>query len=108
MWVVERCSILSASVFGRRQGLADELKGGGAVLDATAAGALQGKVVIDLTREFGGSDREQIENANKSASATQVLNLLNGFVETRLLKNKNFEVSTQNNSLEVCSKSSEL
>ena len=45
-----------------------------------------------LIREFGGSDREQIENANKSASATQVLNLLNGFVETRLLKNKNFEV----------------
>ena len=36
--------------------------------------------------------QEQIENANKSASATQVLNLLNGFVETRLLKNKNFEV----------------
>lgn len=45
-----------------------------------------------LIREFGGSDREQIENANKSASATQVLNLLNGFVETRLLKNKNFEI----------------
>lgn len=45
-----------------------------------------------LIREFGGSDREQIENANKSASATQVLNLLNGFVEKRLLKNKNFEI----------------
>jgi hypothetical protein len=45
-----------------------------------------------LIREFGGSDREQIENAHKSASATQVLNLLNGFVETRLLKNKNFEI----------------
>ena len=45
-----------------------------------------------LIREFGGSDREQIENANKSASATQVLNLINGFVETRLLKNKNFEI----------------
>ena len=45
-----------------------------------------------LIREFGGSDREQIENSNKSASATQVLNLLNGFVETRLLKNKNFEI----------------
>ena len=47
--------------------------------------------VEHFIREFGGSDREQIENANKSA-ATQVLNLLNGFVETRLLKNKNFEV----------------
>ena len=45
-----------------------------------------------LIREFGGSDREQIENAEKSASATQVLNLINGFVETRLLKNKNFEI----------------
>ncbi len=43
-----------------------------------------------LIREFGGSDREQIENAHTSASATQVLNLINGFVETRLLKNKNF------------------
>ena len=45
-----------------------------------------------LIREFGGSDREQIENSDKSASATQVLNLINGFVETRLLKNKNFEI----------------
>lgn len=42
-----------------------------------------------LIREFGGSDREQIENSHKQASATQVLNLLNGFVETRILKNKN-------------------
>lgn len=45
-----------------------------------------------LIREFGGSDRDQIENADKSASATQVLNLINGFVETRLLRNKNFEI----------------
>tara|TARA_A200000159_G_scaffold163503_1_gene189991 strand:- start:2510 stop:3358 length:849 start_codon:yes stop_codon:yes gene_type:complete len=45
-----------------------------------------------LIREFGGSDREQIENSNKSASATQVLNLVNGFVETRLLRNKNAQV----------------
>jgi len=45
-----------------------------------------------LIREFGGSDRDQIENADKSASATQVLNLINGFVETRLLRNKNSEI----------------
>ena len=54
-----------------------------------------------LIREFGGSDREQIENAHKQASATQVLNLLNGFVETRLLKNKNSaivkEIQSQKN-----------
>ncbi|MFL2938953.1 MAG: DUF1549 domain-containing protein [Opitutales bacterium] len=42
-----------------------------------------------LIREFGGSDREQIENSHKQASVTQVLNMLNGFVEGRLLKNKN-------------------
>ena len=42
-----------------------------------------------LVREFGGSDREQIENSHKQASVTQVLNMLNGFVEERLLKNKN-------------------
>ncbi len=48
--------------------------------------------VSHFIREFGGSDREQIENSSKSASATQVLNLLNGFVETRLFKNKNFEI----------------
>ena len=42
-----------------------------------------------LVRQFGGSDREQIENSHKQASVTQVLNLLNGFVEDRLLKNKN-------------------
>ena len=41
-----------------------------------------------LIREFGGSDREQIENSHKQASVTQVLNMLNGFVENRLLKNK--------------------
>lgn len=45
-----------------------------------------------LIREFGGSARDQIEGASKDASATQVLNLINGFVETRLLKNKNSDV----------------
>lgn len=45
-----------------------------------------------LIREFGGSDREQIENSHKQASVTQVLNLLNGYVEERLLKNREAEV----------------
>ncbi len=40
-----------------------------------------------LIRQFGGSDREQIQNANADASVTQVLTLLNGYVETKLLKN---------------------
>jgi formyl-CoA transferase len=40
--------------------LADEFKGRSAVLDATAAGALQGKVVIDLTRVLGGPYCTQI------------------------------------------------
>ena len=41
-----------------------------------------------LIREFGGSDREQIEASHKQASVTQVLNLLNGYVEERILKKK--------------------
>ena len=41
-----------------------------------------------LIREFGGSDREQIENSHKQASVTQVLNLLNGYVEDKILKKK--------------------
>ena len=45
-----------------------------------------------VIREFGGSDREQIENANTEPSTTQVLNLINGFVETRIINNKNSEV----------------
>ena len=41
-----------------------------------------------LIREFGGSDREQIEGSHKQASVTQVLNLLNGYVEEKILKKK--------------------
>lgn len=40
-----------------------------------------------LVRQFGGSDREQIQNSNADASVTQVLTLLNGYVEDKLLKN---------------------
>ena len=48
--------------------------------------------ISHVIREFGGSDREQIENANTEPSTTQVLNLINGFVETRIINNKNSEV----------------
>jgi hypothetical protein len=42
-----------------------------------------------LLREFGQSDRETIEAAHTAASVPQVLTLLNGFVDQRLLDNKN-------------------
>lgn len=41
-----------------------------------------------LIRQFGGSDREQIDNSNSEPNTTQVLNLLNGFVEKYILANK--------------------
>lgn len=45
-----------------------------------------------IIREFGGSDREQIEGSHKQASVTQVLNMLNGYVETSLLKKKDANI----------------
>lgn len=41
-----------------------------------------------LIRQFGGSDKEQIDNSNVEPNTTQVLNLLNGFVETNILNKK--------------------
>ena len=41
-----------------------------------------------LVREFGGSDREQIQNGHKDASVTQILSLLNGYVEKNIILNK--------------------
>ena len=41
-----------------------------------------------LIRQFGGSDREQIDNSNSEPNTTQVLNLLNGFVEKNIIANK--------------------
>ena len=41
-----------------------------------------------LIRQFGGSDKEQIDNSNSEPNTTQVLNLLNGFVEKNILANK--------------------
>lgn len=42
-----------------------------------------------LIRQFGGSDRTTIENSNSEPNTTQVLNLLNGFVEKNILNNRN-------------------
>ncbi|HMO12563.1 MAG TPA: DUF1549 domain-containing protein [Pirellulaceae bacterium] len=39
-------------------------------------------------REFGQSDREEIENANVEPSVMQVLSLMNGYVEQRLISNR--------------------
>lgn len=41
-----------------------------------------------LIRQFGGSDKLAIENSNSEPNTTQVLNLLNGFVEKNILSNK--------------------
>jgi hypothetical protein len=41
-----------------------------------------------LIRQFGGSDKEQIDNSSSEPNTTQVLNLLNGFVETNILNKK--------------------
>lgn len=41
-----------------------------------------------MIRQFGGSDKLSIENSNSEPNTTQVLNLLNGFVEKNILNNK--------------------
>jgi hypothetical protein len=48
-----------------------------------------------LIRQFGGSDKEQIDNSNSEPNTTQVLNLLNGFVETNILNKKNADFISQ-------------
>ena len=40
-------------------------------------------------REFGQSDREQIENANTEPAVTQVLSMMNGFIEKSIAKDPN-------------------
>ncbi len=42
-----------------------------------------------LLREFGQSDREEIENANLEPSVTQVLSLMNGYIEKQVIQNVN-------------------
>lgn len=48
-----------------------------------------------LIRQFGGSDKALIENSNFEATTPQVLNLLNGFVEKRIVNNKNADFMKQ-------------
>lgn len=47
-----------------------------------------------LIRQFGGSDKQSIENSNSEPNTTQVLNLLNGFVEKNILNNKKADFIT--------------
>jgi hypothetical protein len=42
-----------------------------------------------FVREFGASDREQIENASTAAVVTHALSMMNGLVETTLLNHRN-------------------
>ncbi len=48
-----------------------------------------------LLREFGQSDRETIENANTDPAVTQVLRLMNGFVDSQIGRDPN-SVLTRN------------
>jgi len=48
-----------------------------------------------LIRQFGGSDREQIDNSNNEPNTPQVLTLLNGFVETNILNKKDADFLQQ-------------
>ncbi len=48
-----------------------------------------------LIRQFGGSDREQIDNSNSEPNTPQVLTLLNGFVESNILNKKDADFMKQ-------------
>jgi hypothetical protein len=48
-----------------------------------------------LIRQFGGSDKALIENSNFEATTPQVLNMLNGFVEQKIVNNKNADFMKQ-------------
>jgi len=48
-----------------------------------------------LIRQFGGSDKQLIENSNFEATTPQVLNMLNGFVEQKIVNNKNADFMKQ-------------
>ena len=57
-----------------------------------------------LIRQFGGSDKEQIDNSNSEPNTTQVLNLLNGFVETNILNKKDADFITSMSSEKIKTK----
>ena len=48
-----------------------------------------------LIRQFGGRDKALIENSNFEATTPQVLNMLNGFVEQKIVNNKNADFMKQ-------------
>lgn len=45
-------------------------------------------------REFGQSDREQIENSNSEPAVTQVLSMMNGFIEKSIAQDQNTVLMT--------------
>lgn len=45
-------------------------------------------------REFGQSDRQQIENANTEPAVTQVLSMMNGFIDKSISKDQNTVLMT--------------
>ncbi len=56
-------------------------------------------------REFGQSDREVIDNANTEPAVTQVLSMMNGYVEQRIARDPNsllMQAALQTNSPEEC------
>ena len=57
-----------------------------------------------LIRQFGGSDREQIDNSNNEPNTPQVLTLLNGFVETNILNKKDADFLQQMQSEKIKTK----
>ena len=77
---------------GKQAGGNDMMMGGGVVYakrNEVRASELGSPAPIGhLVREFGGSDREQIQNGHKDASVTQILNLLNGYIEKNVICNK--------------------
>ena len=56
-------------------------------------------------REFGQSDREVIDNANTEPAVTQVLSMMNGYVEQRIARDPNsllMQAALQTNSPDEC------
>jgi hypothetical protein len=64
-------------------------RGGGGAALARASDLPSPAPPGHFLRQFGQSDREQIEAASDEANVPQVLTMLNGFVETRVLADRN-------------------
>lgn len=57
-----------------------------------------------LLREFGQSDREQVDNGNQEIAISQLMSLMNGFIENRLLKPDSALMKKLNSQADVESK----